>query len=1133
MNIWRELRSCGPPLLAGLLLLLISATALAQSNRAGISGTVKDAQGAVVGGATVTATNVATNIARETKTSDEGRYSFGSVFDPGLYTVKVEMKGFKTATSEQLILQIGDVREVNIMIEPGGAGEVVTVTAEAPLVETETSVRGEVITGRQITELPLNGRNFSSFATLIPGVSRATVGALTDASAFQGSVSGLSEGSTEAGRFSRSQGSSLSVNGLRPQNNSFSLDGVDNNEGQYGQIGVFPPPDAIQEFKVTTSVPSAEQGRGNGFIDTTFRSGGNEYHGSGYYYHRNDFLDASPVFSRLSTTDPVTGESVVSKKPPRREHEFGFTIGGPVIIPGLYNGRNRTFFFGDYQGQRNTFPFERGSPFTSVPTARSRNGDFSEFGGVIIDGRRVNQIPSNRIDSVARNYLNAFPLPNFPQNGVANNFLKLRNVDETIDGFDVRIDHNASDKHSLFGRFSYADQFRSRESFFDTLPAGFGAGEEDGSTRQVALGSTYAFNATTINDFKFGFTRINIGINECGVDGRCGISPTVSADLGIPNVNAGDDVLRQGGAGIGTGGNGGIEFTGDGGPFIVPQNHFYVSDKVTFIRGSHSIKAGAEARFRQVNPFDGGRTGPAKGFIGFDDSQTGNAQANMLIGRTSFSAAPQVNGPFTISYHEYSFFVQDDWKFNSRLTLNLGLRYDLFTNPTERHNRFGNYDLTSRRIIVASDDEKNLVSDDHNNLGPRIGFAYAIDSNRSLVLRGGYGLLFFQDAAEFPPLALNPPNGAPVFLGGTDQQGRPVSLSTGPPQAIGNSDPVALQEFASYRFVDPNNRTAYTQQYNLGIQWQFAPTWVLDVGYQGSSTRKLLATRNLGSGAFQDGGNATGLGLARTASGGNLAFVKAYENRAAATYNSLQMRLEKRFSRGLVMINSYTWSHTLDETSGDFGSIAEARGADGGPENPFCFRCEKGDSSFDYRHRFTSSILYDLPFGKGQPFLDKGDVLDKFVGGWQVNFIILLQSGQAFSVVTGGQGRRPDLIGDPTANIPAGLYYNPNAFAPPSGTVTNLTGNTVRFGSAGRNILRGPNRYNTDFSLFKNTSLSEGVKLQVGVEFFNIFNNVQRVVPNNFLNFKPDGTVDFGNQPGQIFNAYPQRQGQLRAKIIF
>lgn len=1127
------LRLCGPPLGALLICLSLTVGGFAQSSRASITGTVRDVGGGVVAGATVTVKNVATNIERGTKTTGDGRYSFGTILDPGVYTVKIEAQGFKTGTSEQIVLQIGDVREVNITLEPGEITESITVSSEAPLVETNTSNRGEIITGRQITELPLNGRNFSTFATLIPGVSRAVVGALTDASAFQGSVSGLSEGSTESSRFSRSQGSALSVNGLRPQNNSFSLDGVDNNEAQYGQIGVFPPPDSIQEFKVETSVPPAEEGRGNGFINTTFRSGTNELHGSAYYFHRNDALDAAPIFSRLGTTDPVTGQQIVPNKPVRREHEFGFTAGGPVLLPHLYDGRNRTFFFADYQGQRNKFPFERGSPFTSVPTAKTRVGDFSEFGGVTVNGVKVNQIPTNLMDPAALRYLQAFPLPNFPQNGVSNNFIKLRKVNESIDGFDIRIDHNVSSKQTFFARYSHADQGRDRESFFNTLPAGFGAGNESGSTRQVAIGDTYAFSPKLINDFRFGFTRVFIGINECGVNGACGISPTVSADLGIPNVNVLGDPNREGGAGIGTGGNGGIEFTGDGGPFIVPSNNFYVSDTVSVIQGKHTWKAGTQLRFRQVNAFDGGRTGPAKGFIGFDDSQSGNAQANMLLGRTSFSAAPQVNGPFSISYHELGFFVQDDWKASSRLVLNLGLRYDLFTNPTERFNRFGNFDLSSGTIKVASGDNDSLVNLDKNNFGPRIGFAYALNSDRSLVVRGGYGLLYFQDAAEFPPLALNPPNGAPVFLGGTDPNGRPVSLSSGPPLAQGNNDPVNLQQFASYRFVDPSNRSAYTSQYNLTVQWQPAKDWVIDVGFQGAATRKLLATRNIGSGAFQDGGFATGLGLARDSKSNALAFVKAYENRAAASYNSLQLRVEKRLSGGLVAINSYTWSHSIDETAGDFGAIAEARGESGGPENPFCGRCEKGNSGFDYRHRWTSAVVYDLPFGRGKRFLNAGGVSDYILGGWQTNFIILGQSGQPYSVVTGSNGRRPDVVSDPLSNVPAGLSFNPNAFRRPSGRVTNLNGDTVRFGTLGRNTFRGPSRFNTDFSLFKNTKLAEKVTLQIGIEFFNLFNNVQRVVPNNFLNFDSSGKVDLSNRPGEIFNAYPQRQGQFRAKVIF
>jgi hypothetical protein len=1133
MDKRRWLRSCGPPLAALLVMLTCALSGYAQANRASITGTITDPQGAVVSGATVTATNAGTNVSKQTTTSDDGRYSFGVVFDPGVYTVKVEMAGFKTATSEQLVLQIGDVREVNVTLEPGGAGEVVTVTAEAPLVESETSSRGDVITGRQITELPLNGRNFTNFAILVPGVTRATLGGgQSDATGFQGSVAGLSDADTPAARFSRSGGSSLSVNGLRPSNNNFTLDGVDNNEGGYGQIAVFPPPEAIQEFKVETSVPQAEQGRGNGFINTTFRSGTNDIHGTLYYFHRNDFLDATPVFARQAITD-ASGNQVLPRKPARRENEFGLTLGGPVWIPGLYNGSDKTFFFFDYQGQRNKYPFERSaSPFTSVPTARSRVGDFNDFrvnGACPVKDPLTGQpfpncvIPLNRQDPVARTFLQAFDLPNAP--GTFNNFLKLRRIEEQINGFDVRIDHNASDRNVIFGRFSLANQFRARDSFFTQLPAGFGAGEEDLNSRQLALGDTYSISPNTINDFRLGFSRVNIGINECGVQGRCGISPTISADLGIPNVNSGDDPVRQGLLGVGAnGGVGQIEFVGDGGPFFVNSNNYHVADKVTFVRGNHTAKAGADFRVRQVNVFDGG-AGPAKGFIGFDDRDTGNTQANVLLGRSSFSNAPLINGPFTVSSHEYDVFVQDDWKVSPRLTLNLGLRWDLFTNPFERHNRQGNYSFETRTIILASDEDRNLVDDDHNNFGPRIGFAYALNESRNLVVRGGWGLLYFFDATNTPPLIKNPPNGVP-FAGRTDNTFSPT-LSTGPPNQEPNTDPVNLNSFSTYQFVDPNNRTPYVHQYNLTVQYQLGQTWVFDVGYQGASTKKLLATRNLGN-------EGNGLGLAEDSMGNVIGRVKATENRASSTYNSLQLRLEKRLSVGLTMIHGYTWSHTIDETAGDFGAIADARGELGGPQNPLCTRCEKGNSSFDVRHKYTSSIVWDLPFGSGHRFIDTTGAWNKIVSGFEVSFFTTWQSGIPFSVVLDSNNQvRPDLIGDPNSNIPEGLFFNPNAFAPASQKVRNLAGKEITFGSAGRNILRGPSRFNVDGALYKNTALTERVSLQLGVQFFNLFNNVQRVVPNNSLRFNANGTVDFSNSPGQIFNAYPQRQGQLKAKLIF
>lgn len=516
--------------------------------------------------------------------------------------------------------------------------------------------------------------------------------------------------------------------------------------------------------------------------------------------------------------------------------------------------------------------------------------------------------------------------------------------------------------------------------------------------------------------------------------------------------------------------------------------------------------------------------------MGADAGATGNAQAGLLLGIMNFSARPQVNGPFTLTSSEWGFFVQDDWKATPNLTFNIGLRYDFFKPQVERYNRIGNYDLATGTIRVASDDDRDLVNPDKNNFGPRFGFAYAFGPERKLVLRGGYGLLYALDATEFPPLTFNPPNFPPAFIGGTHPvTRRPVTFSTGPPVFPGGGDPLNLDPTFSYRMVDPNRRDSYIHQYNLSVQWEFASNWVLDVSYVATKGLKLLAVRNLGVNR--------GLGVARTRTGQLLNGVKTYENRAQSSYDSLQVRLEKRFSYGLGAITSYTWGHSLDNSTGDFGAIGEARGEFGGPVNPLNERLERGSSGFDYRHRLTSAVIFDLPFGHGRPLLNNLDpVTDRIIGGWQVNFIVLGQSGQPFTATVAGSSVRPDLVGDPSPtdqDRQAGRSFNPSAFRPPSQSVMNFAGRSITFGTAGRNILRGPKRWNTDFSLFKNTRITENVNLQFGIEFFNLFNNVQLVLPNSGISFNNDGSVNFSNNVGQTFNAFPQRQGQIRLKVLF
>ncbi|MBI3664238.1 MAG: TonB-dependent receptor [Acidobacteria bacterium] len=1210
--------------IAVLLCCLCAGSALAQSDRASVVGVIKDPTGAVVPDAKIKIVNVATGAAFETTTNNEGRYVTPSIFRSGSYKVEASAKGFKTATSSEVVLQIGDVKEVNLALQLGAASEQVTVTAEAPALETETSNRGEVITGRQVTELPLKDRNFTQLATLTPGVHRALVGSLVDQSVFNqgdpnaGNVPGQgdSRGSTEGARFSRSGGAFITVNGLRPTSNNFSLDGVDNNEPQFGTIGVFPNPDAIAEFKVETSVAKAEVGRGGATINTSYQSGANKIHGSVFYYGQNEALNATHWFinrdrERLVATGrtPAQAEATIPKSK-IRVHEFGFTLGGPIV-------KNRTFFFVDYLGQRNSIP----NAFrTVVPTMKTRAGDFSEFTGLVLNPQSCsipgnlgsggcvpfagNIIPSLQtqpgFSSAAFKFLADFPTPtiNVTNPSFGNpNYFGVRANQERINSYDIKLDHRLTDNNNLMGRFSQSRQKRVRANFFPKLPtAGFGAGDEVGNTRQVVVSDTHVFKPTILNEAKFGWTQIEIGIFNCGVGGACGVSPTYSKDIGIPNANKGT-LATSGGMLTGGFGTGEFEFTGDGGLFLPKSNNFHFADNVTIIRGKHAWKVGAEARLRRLDTIDGGRSGMLKGHIQYgvngvtrspgpdgilntpDDTfssdpntSTGNAQADYLLGRPAlFAQSGSVLGgekPFELRTTEWAIFVQDDWKVTPNLTLNMGLRYDLYPGWTERSGRMANYDPTARAIVRASGSSR-LTETDKTNWGPRVGFAWNVSPKNKMVIRGGYGIFYAQDATDYPPLIRNVPLTSTVNFNGPAWGGsQTFNLTTGPPVAP-IVDPPVLSPNTSFFVLEKNGKTPNIQEWNLTGQWEFARNWLLDVGYVGSRSRHLLATRNIGN-------NNQGLGSARTPTGAvsatnpspnsPIGFVGEYEYRASANYDALQARLEKRFSSGYEWRVSYTYSHNIDDSTGAFQGAGDERGDFGGPINPLSFRGERANSSLDRRQLFSSSFIYDLPFGKGKKFASGvSTAVDKIIGGWQTNLIWSGQSGQPFSLrinaPTGGS-TRPVLL--PNCNAVTGNingYINLACIAaptpvrtlcpgqPPGGTsvitgavgpagfvrdlsgVVDCLGNVGRpivFGNMPRNAFTGPGFFRTDFSIFKNTTVGERYRVQFGVEFFNAFNNTNVVVPNN----------DFGNPTG--FNgagtfggALPPRQIQYRVKVFF
>lgn len=1182
-----------------LVFFLTPSTALwAQSERASIVGNVADPSGAVVSGATVKVTNEATGVGFETKTDDGGRYVTPSILKPGTYKVEVSRDGFKTKVTSGVVLEIGDVEEINVTLEVGAVGETVTVTSEAPQLETETSNRGEVITGRQVTELPLKDRNFTQLALLTPGVSRAYIGATSDQTAFNqgdpnaGTVPGLGNaiGDTPAARFSRSGGANISANGLRPSNNNFTLDGVDNNENLYGTIGVYPNPDAIAEFKVETSVGKAETGRGGATVNAAFQSGTNSFHGSVFYYHQNEFLNATHAQIRRQRAEGIASgqfadEAAAEAALPKttfRIHEFGGTLGGPII-------KNRTFFFGDYLGQRNLIPnFFR----TAVPTAASRMGDFSDFTGAIVDpltcpldptiagGRNTlnplcttfpgNVIPNLQgrtdFDQVGFNLLNVYPLPTDPT--VVNpsqgnpNFVGTRRNQERINAYNIKIDHRLFENNNITGRYSNNDQERVRAGFFPGLGGGFGSGTEIGNTRQIAVIDTHAFRPTILNEVRFGYTEVEIGILNPGVLGSQGVSPTLCSDIGIPNCNLGTDATT-GMLPIGGFGTGEFEFLGDNGPFLVNTKNFFVADNVTIVSGKHTWKAGIEVRPRNLETICGGCAG-LKGNIQYADADinattsttTGNVQADFLLGRPALTA---LNGtivggdtPFDLNTTEWSFFVQDDWKVAPNLTLNLGVRYDIFPGWTESNGRQGNYDAEARELIRATDGGDRIIGTDTNNIAPRIGFAYSFGENRNMVLRGGYGIFYTQDTFDTPPLIRNPPITTSVNRGVFAGDVATIfNASTGPPPVTA-SETVIFAPTLNLFELQAEQKTATVHQWNLTLQWEFARDWLLDLGYVASRSRNLAASRQLGN-------NDNGLGFARTplgpASPTNPSpdtvynSVVAFENRASANYDGLQAKVEKRFSHGFQGRLAYTWSHNIDDSTGVFGGPGETRGNSGGPLNPLDFRSDRSTSSLDHRHLFNANAIWDLPFGRGKHFGgDMSSGWDKMIGGWQANFIFSGQTGQHFGVQGDAPGFRTtaNLVDDPFAGVVPGRFLNVAAFNnpvpanPQTTCVTNLAGKLVCFGNTGRNQFTGPGYFRTDFSLFKNTAITEQIRFQLGIEFFNIFNHNNHVVPNNYIdrgnNVCNPANAAFNPSAcsfGRFDNSLPPRQMQLRLKVLF
>jgi len=1170
-----------------ILVLCLTGLALAQTDTGRLFGTITDATGAVVPNATVSVTEVATGRVVTATTDGSGNYSINAL-PVAKYRVEVKKEGFKTENAD-IALDVSQVLEISLKLQPGSASTSVDVTAEVPLVDTATSSTGEVIQGRQVVELPLNGRNFTSLALMTPGVSRG---------AYNNNAAGIAFGgpAAETWRNYDSGSAALAVNGLRPQANNYLIDGIDNNESLVNTIVIIPAIEDIAEFKTTTNVAPAEFGRAGGaVIQVATNSGSNKIHGAAYWFNRSK-IAAADVFQYTANKQcTFLGESGCVPLPPLSRNQFGASLGGPIW-------KNKLFAFVDYQGWRQVLP--NGVDNTRVPTALMRTGNFTELlspsgtgtatstpdvavcpilysGGNVMPqfasglgyvynpqtclpfgwvggvgasqagNTALNIIPSANQIQPGISYLNLFPLPNNPNANVATNDLNFSQVQQnviTMNDYDARIDFVATSKDTVFGRYSLGTDLLNGTQFLKdsshNLPSG--GGSNPSHPRQVAVGWTHILSPTIINEFHYGYIRDLSGYQQPN-----GSVPT-AANIGIQNANTSP---LLGGMPIIGGWYGNISYIGDGGPYLIVEPTQQFSDAVSWIKGKHTFKFGASIIHRDVN-WDQGNN--AKGYFWIDDGSfgaypaltshhgtfTGYEDSELVAGFVGAYSVGAFSGYYQTRSWENGFFAQDDWRVKRNLTLNLGLRYDILSWPTEASNHQSNFNPVTGELVEAgaSGWPKALINTPKKDFGPRIGFAYDLRGDGKTVIRGGYGLFYYLDRggvgnelsnnADFNgsstyyacPTAATCGSGYRIaFTGAAAAGATDPTTATGPlPPKIGIA-PNAVTSTNNVIYYPQNSPNSHIQEWNIQIERALDSKTSLDVAYVGTNMGNLATTFNANQTVLGTGCTGCPPGTSWFPVGGALnpngvGAINATEMIGSGTYNSLQTKLTRRMSSGLQLTAAYTWSHTLDNSASAFGTSGGVLvGSNGTP----LLQYERGNADTDQRQLFTLSSLYELPFGRGRMLAqDVPRALDYVIGGWQWNNVIVLATGTPLDIsgAPGGNGR-PDYHGGCQTGVSWHVWIScpAGAFTAPAGLVGNLR----------RNAFAGPGTYTWDTSLVKNITIGERVTTQLRAQVYNVTNTPQFQNPN----------TQIGNgQFGQLLNARvapPNRELELALRVTF
>jgi hypothetical protein len=1098
--------------LAALLLLAPSLPALAQIGAATVNGSITDAAGSGIPAATVVAIAEATRAQRTTVTGSDGRYTLPAL-PPGNYELHIERSGFRALSRTGVRLATGDTIRIDLQLAVGEVSETLTVTADASLLRSASGNLGQVIDNQKVVQLPLNGRSFITLAGLVPAV------ALPPASQLP------------------------RINGGRPRTNEYLFDGISVLQPEPGQVAFFPNVDAIQEFKIETNSPPAEFGRFNGgVINLTTRSGSNALHGTLFEFLRNEALNARNYFA---ASDPIT--------PKFRRHQFGGTGGGPIR-------RDRSFFWADYQGQRQTIAR---SVISTVPTALQRQGVFTEaIGGrvpVIYDpatgaSNRApfggNTIPLDRMDPVARSLLDRYPMPT--SSGTANNYRRLG--DETVDQdqLSARVDHRfASNRDQAFARLT-----RFSETFVPVPPLPDGSGVTTGTlgpqdTTSWSLASSYqrTLSDHVFNELRIGDTRRTVGRDAAQLAGAAGSAlriPGIPTNARFPNTLP--TFLIAGYTQLGSPPNTASDF-GTG----VTQ----IADSLSWLKGAHTLKIGADLRWQRLNVVQPPSPTGAFTFSSlFSDlpgtANTGTPLASFLLGQVQqFSIdLQQEQVRNRASFQEY--FAQDDWRVSGRITINAGVRYTLNFPSTEERNQAAVFNLETQQLeYLGQNGRPRAARQLHkDNFGPRFGIAGRVTDRT--VLRAGYGLVWIEMAGITTPFT------TPVFpflqtvsQRTLDNLAPAFTLADGP-----TVEPIPLTPAAGLGqgvfAVDRDLGSGYVQQWNVSAQRELGAHVAIEAAYVGSKITHVgvpdtnlnqlsVEQLALGSALTERVANPYFGIIPRSSSLGDPTIpvaqllrpypqyttVSLYRNNVGTTfYQGAYLKLEQRFSKGLSYLVSYTRSKLEDDASSVFdASILTGPIANYPVADSFNRKLERDYSTGDIPHIFVASSVWEIPFGDGRAHRPRG-IIGALVNDWTLSGVLTLQSGVPIAVTqatnnnafAGFGTQRPNLVGDPglpSAERSVTRWFNTAAFA----TAPQFT-----LGSASRNPVRGPGYRNLDVALVRRLMLPGSKALELRAEAFNLTNTPPLGAPNGTFGSAAFGTITTAGDPRVI---------QLALKFVF